>query len=309
MTASTGPDTRRLGILIGAAGMLVFALNDVLGKWLVATYPPAQVVLLRGAAALGLLAILMIRSRTPLFPVERPGLQALRAFASSFEVVAFYAAVVTLPLADVMTYWLAAPIYVAALSPWLLGERVGPWRWGAILLGFVGVLLALQPGKIGSLSPAVLLSLAGSVAFAAMILLARVLRSTPDTALVFWQTLGSTVVAGVLAPFAWVATPALDFALISFLGIVALCGHLAITRALKLADAAAITPLQYTLLLWGILFGWLVFGDVPGLPVLLGGGLIILAGVVLVFREELARRRAGRSSPPTEASGPPRDLP
>ena len=306
MTALPAPDTRRLGILIGGAGMLMFALNDVLGKWLVATYPPAQVVLLRGGAALGLLAILMMRSRTPLLPVERPRLQALRAFASAFEVVAFYAAVVTLPLADVMTYWLAAPIYVAALSPWLLGERVGPWRWGAILLGFAGVLLALRPGAAGSFSPAVLLSLGGSVAFAAMILLARVLRGTPDTALVFWQTAGSTLVAAVLAPFAWVTPPALDLALISLLGIVALGGHLAVTRALKLADAAAITPLQYTLLLWGILFGWLVFGDVPGLPVLMGGGLIILAGVVLVFREELARRRAGQTG---AAAGPPGDLP
>lgn len=306
MTVLPAPDTRRLGILIGGAGMLMFALNDVLGKWLVATYPPAQVVLLRGAAALGLLAVLMIRSRTPLFPVERPRLQALRAFASAFEVVAFYAAVVTLPLADVMTYWLAAPIYVAALSPWLLGERVGPWRWGAILLGFAGVLIALRPGAAGSLSPAVLLSLGGSVAFAAMILLARMLRGTPDTALVFWQTAGSTLVAAVLVPFAWVTPPALDLALISLLGLVALGGHLAVTRALKLADAAAITPLQYTLLLWGILFGWLVFGDVPGLPVLIGGGLIILAGVVLVVREELARRRAGLAVAP---AGPPRDLP
>ncbi len=306
MTALAAPDSRRFGILIGGAGMLMFALNDVLGKWLVATYPPAQVVLLRGAAALGLLAILMIRSRTPLLPVERPRLQALRAFASAFEVVAFYAAVVTLPLADVMTYWLAAPIYVAALSPWLLGERVGPWRWGAILLGFAGVLLALRPGAGGGLSPAVLLSLGGSVAFAAMILLARTLRGTPDTALVFWQTAGSTLVAAVLAPFAWVTPPALDLALISLLGIVALGGHLAVTRALKLADAAAITPLQYTLLPWGILFGWLVFGDVPGLPVLLGGGLIIVAGVILVFREELARRRAGQ---PAATADRPGDLP
>ena len=306
MTALAAPDSRLFGILIGGAGMLMFALNDVLGKWLVATYPPAQVVLLRGAAALGLLAILMIRSRTPLLPVERPRLQALRAFASAFEVVAFYAAVVTLPLADVMTYWLAAPIYVAALSPWLLGERVGPWRWGAILLGFAGVLLALRPGAGGGLSPAVLLSLGGSVAFAAMILLARTLRGTPDTALVFWQTAGSTLVAAVLAPFAWVTPPALDLALISLLGIVALGGHLAVTRALKLADAAAITPLQYTLLPWGILFGWLVFGDVPGLPVLLGGGLIIVAGVILVFREELARRRAGQ---PAATADRPGDLP
>lgn len=290
-----GGDTRRLGILIAAAGMLLFALNDVLGKWLVASYSPAQVVLLRGLAALAVLGVVMVRNRTPLFPMERPGLQLLRAGASSFEVVAFYIAVVTLPLADVMTYWLAAPIYIAALSPWLLGERVGPWRWAAILLGFVGVLVALQPGG-APLSPAVLLSLAGSVAFAVMVILARTLRATPDTALVFWQTLGSVLVAAVIAPFAWVPIPLTGLVLVSLLGIVALVAHLAVTRALKLADAAAISPLQYTLLLWGILFGWLVFGDVPGPAMMAGGGLIILAGLVIWFREDMARRRPTRGA-------------
>jgi drug/metabolite transporter (DMT)-like permease len=280
---------QRLGILLALAGMLLFALNDVLGKWLVATYSVSQVVMLRSIAAVAVLVFLMWRHGTRLFPVEKPRLQAIRVAASALEVACFYWAVRSLPLADVMTYWLATPIYVAAASPWLLGERVGPWRWGAILLGFVGVLVALRPGE-GGLSPAVIVSLIGSAAFAVMIVSARALRGTPDLALVFWQTAGAGLAAAVVAPIGWVATPPVDLALLATLGIVSMVAHLAIARALKLADAATISPLQYTLLLWAVIFGWLVFGDVPGRSLLIGAAIIVASGLVIWVRETRARR-------------------
>lgn len=280
---------QRLGILLALVGMMMFALNDTLGKWLVATYSVAQVVLLRSLAALVVLAFLMWRNRTRLFPVQNPRLQFIRVIASTGEVACFYWAVRSLPLADVMTYWLAAPIYVAAASPWLLGERVGPWRWGAIVLGFVGVLVALQPGASG-LSLAVVLSLIGSAAFAVMMVSARMLRGTPDLALVFWQTAGAALAGAVFAPVAWVATPAADLTLLAALGIIAMAAHLAIARALKLADAATITPLQYTLLLWAGLFGWLAFGDVPAPHLAIGAAIIVASGLIIWLRETRARR-------------------
>ena len=293
---------QRLGILLALAGMMMFALNDTLGKWLVATYSVSQVVLLRSLAALLVLVVLMWRNRTRLFPVQNPRLQLVRVIASTGEVACFYYAVRSLPLADVMTYWLAAPIYVAAVSPWLLGERVGPWRWGAILIGFAGVLVALQPGA-GGLSLAVVLSLIGSAAFAVMMVSARMLRGTPDLALVFWQTAGAALGAAVFAPLAWVATPAADLGLLAALGIIAMVAHLAIARALKLADAATITPLQYTLLLWAVLFGWLVFGDVPAPHLAIGAAIIVASGLVIWLRETRARRRSG------PAALRPEDLP
>lgn len=283
---------QRLGILLALLGMLLFALNDTLGKWLVATYSVGQVILLRSLSALAILALMLWRNRIPLLPIHRPGLQLLRVTASTAEVMCFYFAVAVLPLADVLTYWLAAPIYVAALSPWALGESVGPWRWGAILLGFLGVLVALRPG--GGIAPAVAVSLAGSLAYATMVLSARALRATPDTALVFFQTLGAALAGLVAAPFAWVPTPPQDLGLLALLGIVAMGGHLAIARSLKLADAATITPIQYTLLFWGILFGWMVFGDMPDGAMLAGAAIIVASGLVIWFRETRARRRALR---------------
>lgn len=282
---------RRAGILIALLGMLMFALNDVMGKWLVATYSVGQVLLLRSAAALVVLAPMLWRSRARLWPLERPWLQAGRVAASTLEVYCFYFAVTTLPLANVMTYWLAGPIYVAALSPWLLGERVGPWRWAAILVGFAGVVVALRPGA-EPLSLAVLVSLFGSAMFAAMVVSARMLRGTADGALVFWQTLGALVAGLATAATGWVAPSAPDLFLLALLGIVAMLAHLLIARSLKLADAATVAPLQYTLLLWAIVFGWLIFSDTPEAAILGGAALITASGLVIWWRETRARRAA-----------------
>lgn len=277
-----------IGILLMLAGMFLFSLNDAVGKWLVASYGVGQVLLIRSLAALVLLApFLWMFGFARLFTPERPGLQALRVVFSTVEVFCFYAAVRELPLADVMTYWLAAPIYVAALSPFLLGERVGPLRWAAIGLGFVGVLVALTPS--GAVSPfATTVAIIGSLCFALMVLTGRSLRGTPDTTLVFWQLTGAGVAGLVLAPFDWAPPTGFDWTLLALLGVVAMGAHLCVNRALKLADAALVAPLQYTLLPWAIILGWLFFADRPNAMMLAGGAIIIGAGLLLLIRPRQA---------------------
>lgn len=284
---------RRLGVAIAFLGMLMFALNDVMGKWLVATYTVGQVVLLRSVAALLVLTPIVWTRRVRLWPLERPGVQLLRVAASTFEVWCFYYAVVSLPLADVMTYWLAGPIYVAAASPLILGERVGPWRWGAIVVGFAGVVVALRPGA-QSFDLPVLVSLFGSTMFAIMVVSARMLRATPDGALVFWQTAGALAAGLATAWHGWIPPSTLDTALLALLGVVAMVAHLLIARSLKLADAATVAPLEYTLLLWAIIFGWLFFDDLPEPVTLAGAALITASGLVIWVRESRARRRPAR---------------
>ena len=280
----------KLAIATMLIGILLFALNDVLGKWLVATYSVGQVLLIRSAAALVMLApFLWSAGVRPLLAVERPLLQAFRVIVTSFEVYAFYFAVIYLPLADVMTYWLAAPIYVAALSPLLLGESVGWRRWTAIFAGFVGVVIALEPSAATLTMPA-LISILGSFAFAFMMLSGRALRGTPDVTLVFWQSVGAVVLGAATAPLGWVTPTAFDFGLLALLGVVAMVAHLCVTRALKLADAATVTPFQYTLLLWAIVFGWLVFGDVPRPAMLIGAAIIVAAGLFIFFREQKLKK-------------------
>lgn len=283
--------TARLGIMVMLLAMLLFTLNDVMGKWLVATYSVGQVLLIRSAAALVVLAPFLWKGGIrPLLSVERPGMQALRTILSSLEVYCFYFAVISLPLADVMTYWLAAPIYVAALSPFLLGERVGWRRWTAIMIGFVGVVVALEPSAATLTAPA-LISILGSLCFAFMMLSGRALRGTPDMTLVFWQLAGAGILGLVTAPFGWVTPSGFDFMLLALLGLVAMVAHMCVNRALKLADAATVSPFQYTLLFWAVLFGWLVFGDLPRPAMLVGAAIIVAAGLFIFLREQMVRSR------------------
>lgn len=282
----------RLGIALTLIGMLLFSINDVLGKWLVSNYSVGQVLLIRSLAALTILLPMFRRGGlASALRVERPGLHALRVLLSTLEVSCFYLAVVFLPLADVMTYYLAGPIYVAAMSPLLLGERVGWRRWTAVLVGFVGVLIALNPSAASLTFPA-LVSVAGSIFFALMIVTTRTLRGTGDKVLVLWQTVGALLAGLVAAPFSWTPAPPRDLALLALLGIVAMGAHVCVNRSLKLAPAAVVSPYQYTLLVWAILFGYPVFGDVPTVHMLAGATIIVGAGLFIFFREQRAKTRA-----------------
>ncbi len=277
--------TAGLGVALMFLGDFMFATNDVLGKWLVATYSVGQLLLIRSAAALLIMIPLLVKSGVkPLWNLEQPRVQVLRVVFATFEVLCFYWAVYFLPIADVMVFYLAAPIYVAALSPWMLGEHVGWRRWTAIVIGFVGVVIALRPSS-ETLSLASLISVAGSLTFALLVIQSRQLRKTSDTALVFWQTVGALVGGALLAPFGWVTPTAFDFTLLSLLGVVALLAHVCIVRSLKLAPAALLAPIHYTLLLWAILYGYIVFGDVPQPRMLLGAAIIIGAGLFIFLRE------------------------
>ena len=279
----------RTGVLIMLAAMFLFSLNDAMGKWLVATYSVGQVLLLRSAVALViLLPFLWKGGLRPIVTAQRPRLQVARVVFSTLEVFCFYLAVSYLPLADVMTYWLAAPIYVAALSPFLLKERVDGLRWAAIALGFVGVVVALAPSGEFNLT-AVIAALVGTLAFALMVITGRTLRGTPDTTLVLFQTGGALLAGLLLAPFDWVTPTVPDFVLLGALGVVAMVAHICVNRAVKLADAASVAPLQYTLLPWAIVLGYLFFGDLPQTTTLVGAAIIIASSFIIYLGENRAK--------------------
>ncbi|MEI8145347.1 MAG: DMT family transporter [Alphaproteobacteria bacterium] len=274
------------GVLMMLVGILMFSLNDVMGKWLVATYTVGQLLVIRSGAALLVLAPWVIRAGVPsMLGVERPGLQVARVVVSTLEVALFYWVVIYLPLADAMTYWLAGPIWVVIIAAIVLRERVTAPRWGAVFLGFVGVVIALSPTQ-NAFSWPVAAALLGSLLFAVMNVIARQLKATSDLALVFWQNVGALLMGLALIPWGWTTPSLLDLALLSLLGVVAMVAHMCVTRSLKLAPASVVTPYQYTLIIWAVLFGWLVFADVPTLSMLIGSGIIIVAGIVLFWLEQ-----------------------
>ncbi len=275
------------GILLMLVGDFMFALNDAMGKWLVASFSVGQVLLIRSLGAFVILGPMLAKSSvTALYRVEKPRWQVARVVLATADTGLFYAAVAYLPLADVMTFYMAGPIYVAALSHFLLGERIGWRRWLAVMIGFVGVVIALRPST-AMLSWPSLFGLIGSLSFALSLVLGRILRSTPDVTLVTWQTLGCLVTGMLLSIGAWSPFNTGELLALLLLGVVSCTAHLMITRSLKLAPASVLAPLQYTLLLWAIVLGWLFFGDFPDAQTLAGAAIIVVAGLFIFHRAKV----------------------
>ena len=187
--------------------IFMFSFGDALGKFMVATYSVGQLLWLRACAALLVLLPMIWRQRAEFMRLERPWLQLLRVTLSTLEVAAFFLATVYLPLADVITYYLASPIFVTALSAIVLREQVGWRRWSAVLIGFCGVLIALRPSTQTVSWPA-LIALGGSLSFAFLMLITRSLRATPDIVLASSQFAGTFALGALMSPFGWVTPSA-----------------------------------------------------------------------------------------------------
>jgi len=278
------------GIGLMLVGIFFFALNDTLGKWLIATYSVGQLLLIRSIAALVLLLPFIGRDVRAFTRAPRPGIQVLRAAFATLEVACFYWALAYMPLADVMTFYLAGPIYVTAMSPVILGEHVGWRRWLAVIAGFIGVAIALNPTG-AALTPAAFVALVGSFSFSLLMVTTRLVRGTSDTVLVTTQTVGALLFGAVVAPFTWTPINWRDGALLVLLGVTAMVAHVCINRSLKLAPASTVVPYQYTTIVWAIVLGYIFFGDVPHFAMLAGAVTIIAAGIYIFVREQAVLRR------------------
>src|SRR4051812_1476589 len=218
---------RLAGIGLMLLSIFMFSFGDALGKFMVATYSVGQLMWLRACAALLVLLPIIWRQRAEFKRIERPWLQLLRVLLSTLEVAAFFLATVYLPLADVITYYLASPIFVTALSGIVLGEHVGWRRWTAILIGFCGVLIALRPSTQTVSWPA-MIALGGSLSFAFLMLITRSLRSTPDIVLTTSQFGGTFLLGALMSPIGWVTPTSGSLALFAAAGVtsvVALLWH------------------------------------------------------------------------------------
>src|SRR3979409_1996544 len=295
-TAADERSARLAAIGLMLLSIFMFSCGDALGKFMVATYSVGQLLWLRACAALIVLLPMVWRHRAEFMHLERPWLQLLRVTLSTLEVAAFFLATVYLPLADVITYYLACPIFVTALSAIILREHVGWRRWSAVVVGFCGVLIALQPWAQTVSWPA-LIALGGSVCFAVLMIVTRSLRATPDIVLAATQFAGTFSVGLVLAPFAWV-TPGLPaFGLFVLAGCISIVALLCTNRSLKLAPASVVVPYQYSMIVWAVMFGYGVFGDVPSAATIVGAAIIIGAGLYIFLRERALGREETIVSP------------
>jgi S-adenosylmethionine uptake transporter len=282
-TASVG-----MGIALFLTGVFFFALNDALGKWLVADYSVGQLMLLRSVGAAVVLIPMIWHLKVDLFDFSQWQLQIVRILCMAGDTFCFYYSTRSMPLADVMTFYMAAPLIITALSVPLLGERVEPFRWAAVIAGFVGVLIALQPSAavFSSSSP---IALFGAVMFGLAVTVTRRLRRTHWLPLVVWQFAGAAVIGGATLPFAWTTPGWFDTGLMFLVGVVAMACFICITRALTMAPAATLAPFHYSAMIWATLMGWLVWRDVPTLPIILGNVIIIASGLFVLYMDRSTR--------------------
>jgi drug/metabolite transporter (DMT)-like permease len=288
---------RLAGIGLMLLSISMFSFGDALGKFLVGTYAVGQLLWLRACAALLALSPVIWRQRAQFRNLERPWLQLFRVVLSTLEVAAFFLATVYLPLADVVTYYLAGPIFVTALSALVLGEHVGWRRWCAVLVGFCGVLIALRPSAQTFSLPA-LIALGGSFSFSVLMLITRSLRATPDVVMASSQFVGTFLLGAVMAPFGWVTPTPASLMLFAAAGLISVTALFCVNRSLKLAPASVVVPYQYTMIVWAVMFGFLVFGDIPQPATIAGAAIIIGAGLYIFLRERKLGREGTAVNPP-----------
>lgn len=283
-----------VGCFLGA--ILLFAAMDTLIKFLTADYPVPQLMFVRSLVALLLVGgyTLWRGGGIAAMRTRRPWGHVWRAFAGLISMGCFFYAFRELPLADVYVLSFAGPLFITALSAPLLGEPVGWRRWVAVVVGFGGVVVMAQPSTGAPLVP-VLVGLCAALFYALAALAVRGLSRTETSAsIVLYLLLTTTVVSGALTVPVWTAPTAYALGLMALVGAIGAGAQVLLTQAFRRAPPAVVAPFEYTGMVWASLFGWMVFGDLPTAPVLLGAMVIIGSGLYILHRETVvARRRLG----------------
>jgi drug/metabolite transporter (DMT)-like permease len=228
----------------------------------------------------------------------RPGGHALRMVLGIAAMACNFSAMVLLPMADATTLGFATQIFATILAALLLAEPTGRYRWGAIALGFAGILIALRPGGAGIDFAGAAVALTGALLTAcAIIQIRRLIRSETAGAIVFWFSLTSIVPLGIAQFFLAKPHNAETWTIIAGLSLAGAVAQILITASLRYASVATNMTLDYTALLWSAFLGFMVFGDLPASTVLQGAPLIVGAGLIIAWREQhLARQRTKQSA-------------
>jgi drug/metabolite transporter (DMT)-like permease len=292
------------GVILMLTACALFAVMNGFVKSLGDRVPFLEQMFFRNAFAMPVVMLIVLRAqrgrgiigalRTRRFPGH-----LLRALTGTAAMSCSFYALTVLPLAEQQALTNTTPIFITLLSIPFLGEKVGLHRGGAVLLGFIGiVVIALGQGAFaGSLAETakwgLIAATAHGVFSACTTLLVRSLSATEaSTTIVMWQSLLMTCIIGLALPFIWVTPDPHDLAVLLTIGVIGGVAQVLLTEAWASAQVSALAPYSYSSLLWAVLLGWLAFGDIPGLPTLAGAALIVVASLYILHREiTLGRRR------------------
>ena len=277
---------RRRGIFLVLAASAVFALSAAFAKTIGAGVPVAEVILFRNLFAIpALLPVVLAAGGWGALVTRNPMSHTARTLFGMMGMVGAFYGYVHLPLATVTALGFTMPLFLTVLSVPLLGERVG-WRRGlAVLVGFAGVLLMVRPGGEGLRGEglAVLLCLLGSVGWALAMITIRKMGEAGESsvAIVFWFTVGSSVLAGVATVPVWVWPTPLEWALLIGIGLVSALAQVLMTSAYRSGETTLLAPFEYAAIIWTTALGAFVWAELPdgwdfaGIAVLVGAGLYI----------------------------------
>src|ERR1700733_1823646 len=286
-------DDIRLGILYMVASVFLFSIQNAIGKWLAQTYPIPMLVFFRSFIALLPSFILVMRAGGfRVMRTNRMGAQFGRAVIWGGSNVASFFGFHLLPVADAIALTFAAPLFLTALSYPILKERVSRERWIAVSVGFAGVLVMARPSGAENA-----LGVAGAVTCAVCnaigtLTVRDLCRTEHSASIVTWTAIFMTLMALPALPFFWVTPTPVDFLLFCSIGLIGGVSQYWTTQALSYAPAAAVSPFNYTALIWGSIIGLVVWGELPTLPIVLGAAIVTLTGLYLLRSESRRRQPA-----------------
>jgi drug/metabolite transporter (DMT)-like permease len=282
-----------LGAFYTVLAMLAFAGMDAISKWIVADYAIGQMMWIRYAVfCLFAWAIVHRKGLLATARTRRPWLQGARAVLVVVESAVFVWALSYLPLADTHALASTAPLLVIALGALFLGERPDGSRWLAVAVGFVGMLMIVRPG-LRDLHWPVVLPIVGAVMWAAYQILVRFCtrEDSADTTLV-WSAFAAFAATTLVAPWQWQWPSAMGWTLLIVTGLLNAAGHYAVIKAFEHAEAGAVQPYTYTMLVWVTVLGVVMFGDFPDGWTIAGAAVIVAASLYAWHRDRQAAATA-----------------
>ncbi len=298
MTDGKLQDRPLAGIAFMIAAFVTVAVGDALTKAVIVAVPVAQFLVLRSASVLILLVPFFMRAGgLAVFRTERLGLHLLRCLLNGASLLLFYAALRRLELATLFAIGFVGPLLMTALSVPILGERVGPHRWAAIAIGFVGAIVIVDPGTAG-FQPAALIAMCGTALWATSMVLVRKMSATESDASLLAYINTSLLLLGVVgAPFVWGPVTLDQAGFVLMLAVTLVVGQWLMLRAFRLAPIGVVAPFQYTGIVWATLIGWAFWKEFPAPNVWFGAAILIASGLYVMWRERVrARQKAATRS-------------
>ena len=276
------------GVMYMALAMFVFAFVDALAKYLTQVLPALQIAWLRWAAMFVGVLLLLIKRGPNVLKTNNLKLQILRGTTAGLSALIFIYGLSYVPLADAVAMTFVAPILVTVMAAFFLGEKVGITSIIAVFFGFLGVLLVLKPGVDG-FQPWLILPLIAAALFALRQVISRLLgfEDSLETT-TFYTAVVAFLVSSTTVPFAWepISLSFLIFTMAA-MSLLAALGEFFVIRSLNVAQAAAVAPVHYSLVVWSTLYGYLLFGHVPDFFTCLGGFTIMLSGLYILYISDI----------------------